>query len=404
MSSADILPITWREAGGRGSVGGMPIDELADRHGTPLYVVDVAHLRHRMDELRAAFGPETTLAYAAKAFFCPAMAELIAPTDWWVDVVSLGEARVAVAGGVPVGRQLFHGNAKTEEEVRFAVDAGRVVVDDPEEVERLPGRAALLLRLNVDVGADTHPKIRTSGAGVQFGMDRAAAERALHLASRRAAEVTGVHAHVGSQISDPDTYRRTVEVLSEFIESHRDAFPDLVDLDVGGGFHVPYLPDDQVIPAERHARVIREAADLAARRLGEVRLWVEPGRCVTATAGLTLYRVVSRKGDILAVDGGLSDNLRPALYGARYQAMVPTRTGPSERPFRLVGRHCEAGDVLVPEVHLPASTGPGDLVVVPVTGAYGFTMASHYNLVDRPAVVFVEDGADQVAVPRRGPF
>ncbi len=402
MALSDVLPLTW-SGSDPPAVGGVPLAEIAAAHGTPVYVVDEAHLRHRMTAFREAFGADTRLAFAAKSFFCIAMAELLAAEGWWVDVVSGGEMATAIRGGIPAGRILFHGNFKTDGELANAAanGVGRVIIDDPSDIVRLAEHAsepiAALLRLNVDVDADTHPHIRTSGADVHFGMSAEAADAAIEAAGTGPVSIVGAHVHIGSQIADPRAHRAAAEAAIEFVEDRSDVFGDTYDLDIGGGMAVPYLRGDSVTPVADYAAAVFEA-------VGDrpVRLIVEPGRSIVANAGVSLYRVGVRKASdppFLAVDGGISDNPRPALYGARYEAIVVTRPDETaDTSFRIVGRHCETGDRIT-TADLPASSGPGDLLAMPATGAYGFSMSSRYNMLPRRPVIFVANGVARVAVP-----
>lgn len=418
MALDRVLPRSWSATDGVARVGGVPLAALAERYDTPLYAVDEAHLEGRLTEYRAAFGPRATLVYAAKAFFCRAMGELLAALDWHVEVVSDGELEVALRSGILPERILMHGSAKRESEIDRAIAAGvgRVVVDHGREVAALEAGAErheadvdLLLRLNLDVAAVTHPSVKTTGLPAQFGMDAETARRVTaEIEGHPRLRLTGVHVHVGSQITDLDTYRRAVVRVVEFLEPIRGRFADPVDVNLGGGLAVPYLrgdgaPAPATLAATIHAAF--EEAD-APGRLGEHGLMLEPGRSICANAGVSLYRVQARKRlsddrDLLIVDGGMSDNPRPALYGARYELLQAERVDDlHDRPFRVVGRHCETGDLVSAEAWLPADTGPGDLLVVAATGAYAFSMSSRYNGVRRPPVIFLREGRASEVVCR----
>jgi diaminopimelate decarboxylase len=412
----DLLPLTWEVAGGRASVGGVALSDLAAEYGTPLYVMDVAHLRKRLTEYREAFGEDTVLAYASKAFFCPDMAALLAENGWWADVVSLAEAVTARVGGMPADSLLFHGNNKTPREIEYAAESriGRLVIDNTDEVASCAGaavstasRLSVMLRLALDVDVDTHPNVRTSGHDSHFGIPLNQAAEALRLvASHDSLLLTGVHAHVGSQIYDFKPLCTGIEHSIRFVAAHRNAFPEVVDINVGGGLASPYLRRDRIPSLPGFAVAVRHATEVAARRhgIGRWRLMIEPGRSIVANAGITLYQVGSHKemagARIVSVDGGMSDNPRHILYGARYEALLPARLGDKHGTrFRVVGRHCETGDVLIRSARLPADTGRGDLLAIPVTGAYCYSMSSRYNLVPRPPVVFVESGVARISVP-----
>ncbi|WP_419942604.1 diaminopimelate decarboxylase family protein [Candidatus Palauibacter sp.] len=261
----------------------------------------------------------------------------------------------------------------------------------------------------MDLAPDTHEKVRTVGPGAHFGMEPStAAAVARRIATAGDLRLTGVHIHAGSQIRDPGLFARVAAAAVDFVAPLRDRFPETVELDLGGGLAAPYRADERVPSPRRYAEALRTGLrEAGAReRLGSYRLIVEPGRSVIANAGLTLYRVHARKrvdgaDEILAVDGGLSDNPRPSLYGASYEVLNASRPrGGAERAFRVVGRHCESGDVVASSAVLPAGSDVGDVLVVPATGAYVFAMSSRYNGVGRPAVVFVRDGEARIVVRR----
>lgn len=403
MTWQDVVPETWAVGPQGVEVGGVPLVAVAEGVGTPCYVVDRRHLSERLARFERAFG-DVGLAYAAKAFWCVSLAELIAGTGWLVDVVSEGERAVAAAGGIGPQRQVVHGNVKTDRELEAAIADGvyRLVVDGPDEMRRLVAVAAgrpvdVLLRLNVDVAADTHPKIRTTGAAAQFGMTVEQADDALAQVVD-GVTVRGVHVHIGSQLRQPRLHAEALTAIGHFVEARRQRFSEVYDLDVGGGFPVAYLRSDVVPPIEQFADAILGACS----EFPTARLIVEPGRSVVANAGVSIYTVVSRKEanpPFLAVDGGLSDNPRPSMYGAGYEMVLANApTDPHDSPFRVVGRHCETGDQLG-EALLPSRAAAGDLLVMAATGAYGFSMSSRYNLLPRRPVVFVADGAFEVAVP-----
>lgn len=418
MTLSHVLPDSWRAENGCARIGGVKLTALADRFGTPAYIVDESHVRARLASYRDAFGAETTLVYAGKAFLCRALVQLLDGAGWWVDVVSAGELEIARQGGMDGSRILMHGNAKPEAELMCAIEAGigRVVVDHPEELDTLAhcaekggGEARVLLRLNADVAAITHPKVKTTGQGAQFGMDAPTAARAAADVRRGSAlRLAGIHIHVGSQIRDLDTYGRAAKAAVDFVTPLRDHFDGTVELDLGGGLAVPYLRSDPTLTPAALADAIFTGLEAAraADRIGAYRLLVEPGRSVIANAGVTLYRTQARKRlpqgrELVAVDGGMSDNPRPALYGARYEVLCAERpTAVHDRSFRVVGRHCETGDVVSDEALLPADTAPGELLLVPATGAYGYSMSSRYNGVGRPPVVFVRDGHAREVIRR----
>ena len=413
-----LLPDSWESSDGAVSVGAVDLRDLARRFGTPALVTDQTHLDGRLMAFRAAFGDETVLVYAGKAFLCGALVQRLEAAGWWVDVVSRGELEIVARAGLSAGRVLMHGNAPPRAELLDAVGRGvaRIVVDHPGEIETLgeiareTGREAhILVRLNAELAAVTHEKVKTTGARAQFGMDLATARDVLADAARTdGVVVAGVHIHAGSQIRNLETFRRAAAAVTDFVEPLRDRFPTRVDIDLGGGMPVPYLRGDEATGVDEFAAaVLGGLADArAGSRLGQYRLLVEPGRSVIATSTITLYRVEARKRlpdgrEVVAVDGGLSDNPRPSLYGQSYEVLSVSRPGdPHDRPFHVVGRHCETGDVINESARLPAGTTVGDIVAVPGTGAYAHAMSSRYNGLPRPPVIWVHGGQTREVVRR----
>ena len=396
--------------GGRLTIGGCDAIELAREFGTPAYVVAERDLRMRARELAGALaelhdGPGEVV-FASKAFPCTAVLRVFAEEGLGCDVASGGELHLALRAGFDPARLYLHGNAKSDAELAMAIDAGvgTVVLDHPAEAERLEAvvpagrRQRVLLRVTPGVDADTHEAILTGQAGSKFGMPPAHART---VAERRweRLDVAGLHMHIGSQILDIAPWERAIAALA--------AVGPFAVYNLGGGFGVPYTREDP--PADPRAWV-QALVRAAHAQLGRDRtLVLEPGRALVATAGVTLYRVESVKpgvaGElIVAVDGGMSDNLRPMLYGAVYEALIADRAGASDgaRPCQVVGKHCESGDVLVRDAQLPAPRR-GDVIAIPVTGAYGHAMSNNYNGVLRPPVVFCA-GGDARAVVRRETF
>ncbi|MGX2992797.1 diaminopimelate decarboxylase [Streptomyces sp. JNUCC 64] len=406
----DLLPLT-STTGPRGlAVGGVALTDLAERFGTPLFVYDEEHLRERCREAVAAFGADR-VAYAGKAFLCTAMARLAHEEGLLLDVASGGELAVARAAGVPAGRIVLHGNNKDTAELRTALTAGvrHVVVDSFEELRRigelhrdegLPP-VSVLLRVAPGVAAGAHEAIRTGGHDSKFGFGLAdgTADEAVRRARRSpAVRFDGVHAHVGSQVLDAAELAAGAAAVARFATRTGAA-----GLTVGGGLGVAYEGGQRVPTFAGWADAVRAAVRDAGWRGG---VTVEPGRSITARAGLTLYRVGTVKRiegvrTYVSVDGGMSDNPRPALYASRYEAFLP-RSPWAPRPLRarLVGKHCESGDVLVDSASLPADLAVADVLATPVTGAYGYAMASNYNKLPRPAVVFVGGGRARLVVRR----
>ena len=404
------LTTTFAEDGST-LIGGRDLVGLAEEFGTPLFVYDEYHLRRRCQDAVWAFGHG--VAYATKAFLCAAMAKLAHDEGMHLDVASAGEAFVALRAGVPANRLVMHGNNKSTAELTYALERGigRIVVDSSDELDRLARlagfghpRPKVLLRVTPGVEAHTHEFIATGHEDVKFGFSIKSGAAAEAVARCRAegsgVELVGVHAHVGSQVFAVDSFVKVVEAIAPFFNPL--GLPELV---VGGGLGVPYLQDEDAPTIGEWGEAIKRAAHEAGVP-SSVRVSGEPGRAIAAAAAVTLYRVGTIKDlpDIrtyVSVDGGMSDNPRPALYGAGYEAFLP-RNGLAERtkPIRLVGKHCETGDVLIPQAWVPDDLTVGDILCTPVTGAYGHSMASNYNKVPRPAVVFVQDGLARVVVRR----
>jgi diaminopimelate decarboxylase len=401
----ELFPDTARIDRGELVVGGVRATELAERYGTPLAAYCEETIRARARELRSAV-PDAELFYGSKAFPNVAVLRLLAEEGIGADVSTLGELVFARAAGIRGERLVVHGNAKSAEELRAAADAGATVVLDGEgEAERAAeaGVRRVLVRVTLGIEADTHEAIRTGHHGSKFGLSPDAARRALQDALGRGLDVAGLHVHVGSQLADAGAHAETVARLAELAARWRDDLgwtPRTVN--AGGGFGVRHVHAE---PPVELGKLALEVADAIAEAWGEQALpapgvALEPGRALVAQAGVTLYRVRTLKRlDALtwvALDGGMSDNPRPQLYGARYTALAAARASePTTERVSLAGLHCESGDVLVDDVDLPPPR-PGDLVAVPVTGAYTLAMASNYNATPRPPAVLVRDGEARV--------
>ncbi|HEU4356229.1 MAG TPA: diaminopimelate decarboxylase, partial [Actinomycetota bacterium] len=400
------------------SVAGVTAEALVRRFGTPLLVADEAHLRERARTFARLF-PHPL--YAVKAFTSHEMIRLVAAEGLDLLAATDGELEACLRAGVPASRIVLHGNTKSDAELSLAVREGvRLVnVDNPQELERLEAAAAsvpvvqpILLRVVPEVAAGTHGAIRTGGAGSKFGtplpLVPATVRRAVELPH---VELVGIHAHIGSQVLEVDPYLAEIDVLLDLLQGLRDETGFEADiLDVGGGFGVAYTDEaptslDEIAPA-----VLDRVREGAARRgIRTPHTLVEPGRSVVGQGMLTLYRVGTVKPGvdgrpIVAVDGGMSDNVRPMLYGSRY-SVAPAGPSRSGEPtiVRIVGRHCESGDVLAEEVELPCGPEPGDLLAFAGTGAYTYSMASVYNRVGRPAVAAVAEGRSRAWIRREDP-
>ncbi|MFB9835004.1 diaminopimelate decarboxylase [Actinoallomurus acaciae] len=395
------------------SVGGVSLTEIAERFGTPVYVLDEEHVRHRCREYRKALRPHR-VAYAGKAFLCRAMARWVDEEGLWLDVCSAGELALARSVGFPAERILLHGNGKTPADLAAALEygVGRIVVDSAGEVARLAAQAGdrphpqkVLVRVTPGVDPHVHRAVATGVEDQKFGLSLAsgaAADVVRRVLGQPTLALAGLHCHIGSQIGEPDGYETAARRLVAFMAE----MGGLPELDLGGGHAVAYRPDEHGLDVCTFAaRVLTAVAEeCSVRGIPEPSLTVEPGRAIVAAAGVTLYRVIAVKHGartFVVVDGGMSDNPRPALYGSRYSVTrVGRRTGASETPATVVGRHCEAGDVIAADVPLPADVRPGDLLAVPCTGAYHHSMASNYNQIARPPVVAVHGGRARPLVRR----
>jgi diaminopimelate decarboxylase len=397
----ELFPLSTRAEDGELTLGGVSASQLAAEHGTPLVVYCEETIRAQARAYRAA-APEALVVYGTKAFANVALLRILAEEGVGADVSTLGELAVAHAAGVTGERIFFHGNNKSDDELRGAAEAGAtVVLDAPDE----PGRAAAagvrraLVRLTPGVHAVTHESIQTAHDESKFGLAADPALAAIAEARRLGIEVAGVHFHVGSQLARVDESLVAVERLASFCERARaelDWTPAV--LDIGGGLGIRYTHDE-------HVPEIEEFVGPLVRRLRErwpdpVQVVLEPGRSLVGRAGVTLYRIGVVKDSsairYAAIDGGMSDNPRPQLYGARFEALLANRA--DELPdgvFRIAGKHCESGDVLIDAAELPHPRR-GDLLAVPATGAYTLTMGSNYNGVPRPAAVLVRDGEARV--------
>lgn len=422
-------------------VGGVDVRTLARSYGTPLIIMDGDEIIGRLDEYKRAFEntgyPRWKVTYAAKAFFCLAAAQLMDEAGAGIDVVSGGELYTALAAGFPAERIIFHGNNKSDAELAEALKAGvgRIVIDNFHELERLPGligstgarRIRVMLRIAPGVDAHTHPSIDTGGRHTKFGFDLAggqAMEAVARTLAEPALELTGFHFHIGSQIMSLAPYRRAVDKVLEFAgDVFRRHGYAAGEINVGGGLGIRYVAGDEPPSVNAFVSTVTEEVLRGCRRenLPLPSIIVEPGRSIVGEAGTTLYTVGSIKRvpgmpAFVAVDGGMSDNPRPALYDAPFTAVLQpaapgggpaagSRHGPGAgegRPAeecRIVGKLCESGDVIINSCRLPRPE-PGDLIAVLSTGAYTFSMASRYNRLPRPAVVMLRGGRGRVIVKR----
>jgi diaminopimelate decarboxylase len=380
---------------GRLEVGGCDVVELAAEFGTPAYVYAEDDMRARARTFVEAFRARrerSEVIYASKAFPCTAAYRVFADEGLSADVASGGELHLALAAGMDPKRLYMHGNNKSPAELDYAIESGigHIVVDSFDEIERLRGRAQrVMVRVTPGIEPSTHSYIQTGQVDSKFGFPMAEVPRAVEACTAAGLEVRGLHAHIGSQILDVDVFDKLGELLAALGE-----FPLL---NLGGGLGIAYTAEDRPPPIEDYVdALVRHVPD-------GVTVLCEPGRALVGNAGVTVYTVgtVKRIPDVrtyVSVDGGMSDNLRPMLYGARYEAEIADRFGGSE-VCTIAGMHCESGDVLVRDVALN-DPRVGDILVIPATGAYGYAMANNYNAVPRAPVIFCRDGEARVVVRR----
>lgn len=432
--AGELPAAVWPRGAARGADGvvrlaGVDVRELAETYGTPLFVVDEDDFRSRCREMAAAFGAPERVHYASKAFLCGEVARWVDQEGLSLDVCSGGELAVALHAGFPPERVALHGNNKSVAELAMAVEhgVGAVVLDSMVEIDRLDALAReagvvadVMVRVTVGVEAHTHEFIATAHEDQKFGFSLAGGDAeaaATAVLERDNLRLVGLHSHIGSQIFTPDGFEvaahRVVGLLRALVDRHgADRLAAVTTLDLGGGLGIAYTAADRPPPVAEIAASLRSivAAETAAAGLGEVTVTVEPGRAIVGPGTVTVYEVGTTKEVALgggsgrryvSVDGGMSDNLRTALYDASYDCRVVSRDSAAEPVVsRVVGKHCESGDVVVRDTWLPADLGPGDLLAVAATGAYCYSMSSRYNLLARPAVVAVRDGAARLVLRR----
>lgn len=404
-------------------IGGCDVADLASRFGTPLYIVDEALVRQRANEYVEAFkasGLKFQVAYASKAFSVMAMCAIAEQEGLSLDVVSDGELYTALQAGFPAERIHFHGNNKTPDEINMALDAGIgcFVADNFLELQLLNALAGdkgkkvnVLLRITPGVEAHTHDYISTGQQDSKFGFDlgngaaRKAIEEAIALPNLN---VLGVHSHIGSQIFEVEGFRMAVDKVADFaVQIRNDLGLTFKVINLGGGFGIRYVEGDAPLPISEYVAAITGAIieNFTKAEFPLPEIWVEPGRSMVGDAGTTLYTVGTSKTipgvrKYIAVDGGMTDNPRPALYQSKYEAVLANRANePVEETVSVAGKCCESGDMLIWDLELPKAE-TGDLLAVFCTGAYNYAMASNYNRIRRPAVVFVKDGQADLAVKR----
>ncbi len=389
-------------------IGGLDVVQLAERFGTPAIFLDRATLETRAKSYSAVLEPQRVF-YAAKALCCVAICQIVDSLGLSLDVCTGGELRTAKAAGFPMERVVFHGNNKSPGELEQARDSavGRIVVDSFDEIERLARvgvSSKLLVRITPGVEAHTHEFVQTGQEDSKFGFTLA--EGIALEALKRAHEVdpsalVGIHVHIGSQIFELAAFDLAVKRLAAFLAEARQTFGfEARELNLGGGLGIAHTHDEMTPdPSESVRRILSGVErEFAAAGLAMPDVYVEPGRSLIGSSAVTVYRVGTIKKipgvrTYVAVDGGMSDNIRPALYGARYEALLADRAdAPSGPRVTVCGKHCESGDVLIKDVHLPEDVAVGDLLCIPATGAYTYAMANNYNRIARPPIVLLDDG------------
>jgi len=412
------------------SIASIPASQLAKEFGTPAFIMDEGDFRTRAtawnSALHAAFGEQAgNVYYAAKAFICVEVARWIKDLGIGIDVCTGGELAVALKGGIDPKKMEFHGNNKSVAEIERAVSAGvgTIVIDSLWEIERVATAAAahgvvqkVLLRLTPGIEAHTHESIATAHEDVKFGFSIASgsAWNAVQGVRRyQSLELRGFHAHIGSQILETESFQMSAERLIALLARYRDEFAsELPELDLGGGYGIAYLPGETGLAPDTTLKALAAVvtAQCAAHKLALPKISIEPGRSIVGPTMFTLYEVGTTKDVTLdnganrryvSVDGGMSDNLRTSLYGAEYTAILANRTSSAPKiSSRVVGKHCETGDIVIREIDLESDIAPGDLLATPATGAYGRSMATNYNHVPRPPVIAVKDGKARVILRR----
>ncbi len=393
-------------------IGGCDLVAIADKYGTPTFVYDEAHLRARCQEAVRAFGRQRVV-YATKAFLCGAMARVAHEEGLLLDVATGGELFVALNAGVPGSACVLHGNNKSTDELKMALDAGvqHIVVDNFDELDRLDSlhatgakgakRARIQLRITPGVAVHTHEFVSTGQDDSKFGFNlrNGDAQRAVdRVRSSASVEFVGIHCHIGSNVFAAENFAQAAQIMVDFANQL-----EVEELTLGGGLGVAYIETEH---APTIAQWAESLAGATAKLSKPTKVFVEPGRAIVASAAVTLYRIGSIKHlpgirTYVAVDGGMSDNPRPVLYDSGYEAFLPARVEADRTEHaRVVGKHCESGDVLINDAMLPSGYAVDDVLATPVTGAYGHSMGSNYNKVTRPPVVFVRDGVARVVVRR----
>ncbi len=426
-----ILPITAEiNREGHLVIGGNDLVKLKEKYGTPLYIIDIATVKDRCRSYKKNFtfsDLEVDISYAAKAFICTAMCQLIDKEGLGIDVATGGELFIALNSGFPSEKIYFHGNNKSYEEIKYGLESkvGHFMMDNFTELQILGGlcekkkiRQKIMLRINPGIKAGTHEYIQTGKIDSKFGFglhNNAAAEAIKKLGQYKYLDLTGIHAHLGSQIFNLSCYNELAEVMIKFIRMIRDKLDiSIKRINIGGGLGVQYIPEERPPEIEDLSKLVYEAVKKYEKKF-DVRLdklHLEPGRSIVGKAGVTLYEVggikeIDGAKKYILVDGGMSDNIRPMLYQAKYDAYIANKMDDGRNTqasgkmhYSIVGKHCESGDVIIHDIKLP-QVSSGDFIVVATTGAYCYALSSNYNSQPKSAVVAVENGDSWIWIKRQ---
>ena len=396
------------------NINGTSLLALAEKYGTPLYVYDWEHILDNLAHFRESFGEDTLFRYAAKAFICKAFVKELQEQGWGTDVVSGGEMSTVRESIGTLETSLFNGTFKSREEMVYFIQnkGGHISIDnrtEVEEVDRVSSELGIkqdvLIRLNLDLGAETHPMVLTSGQKQQFGISPTHAEEVVeNIYSLKNLNLKGVHVHIGSQIKDPQRYFMAMETCGSFLTRFVDKIDTEPIFNAGGGFFSPYAGDDYDEDLSTYSDAINTGINKSWG--SDYRLMVEPGRAIVNNPGIILYTTGAIKSDrgekpYVLVDGGMSDNPRPALYGSEHKLFNISNKSKQKKTFAVSGRHCESGDLLVENAELPSETKKGDVLMSTSTGAYTYSMASNYNRVPKSAVVAVKRNSSELVVNKQ---
>lgn len=426
-----LLPVTSDvNKKGHLTIGGVDVLKLKEKYGTPLYIIDIATIKNQCRGYRESFtfpDLKTEIIYAAKAFICTAMCQLMDRQGLGLDVWTGGELFTALNSGFPAGKIHFHGNNKSRKEIEYGLESkvGFFMVDNITELKALGELCGkknmiqkIMLRINPGIKANTHKYIQTGTVESKFGLglgSNAALEAVENASRNRQLELMGIHAHIGSQIFNLSCYEKLIEIMLKFIKETRDRSGVSINrIDIGGGLGVDYIPEDKAPGIKDLAGVVYDAVKKYQKKFGVKldKIYLEPGRSIIGNAGVTLYEagvVKEIKGvkDYVFIDGGMSDNMRPMLYQAKYNAYLANRmndaknTGQSKmKYYSIVGKHCESGDVIIDHIKMPPVSS-GDLIAVATTGAYGYSMSNNYNSQPKSAVAAVEDKKSWIWIKRQ---